>query len=373
MAERLRKELFLLLTAALALLAVVSGRVPIRQIGRVEDWSLLLLLLALILSVEIVRDSRLLDHLVSRVVTRFSRARTLTLALFLFSGVTAAVVTNDVALFVVIPFTISAAQYCDFRVRNAVILEIIAANLLGCLTPIGNPQNLFLFGVSGMPVRDFLVVMAPFCTAALAFLIIALFRMEPGRKIQSLHHVPSPMDPAGATLGVAGVLLVILEIVHVLPPWVPALFAVAAAAGYLRGRIKDANLSVVLLFFFVFIVIAAIRTFNFEAFYASLPLPEHAKLVLAALLFPQVISNVPAAILLAPLAAGKIPILLRAINAGGCGTIIASLANLLGWQIYSREAGKDRVFLHRFTLVSFIFLIVMGGVAFLMAVSRFQI
>jgi Na+/H+ antiporter NhaD/arsenite permease-like protein len=77
----------------------------------------------------------------------------------------------------------------------------------------------------------------------------------------------------------------------------------------------------------------------------------------------QVISNVPATVLLAPFAGGDWRTLLYGVNAGGCGTIIASLANLPGWRIYARESGRDPRFFRRLTAINFAFLlwIALGG------------
>jgi len=163
----LRSQGFLVVTALLAAAAVVGGLVPPREIPAVEDIRLLATLAALILSVELLRTSGALDAAVQRALRRFSRARSFTAALILASGALSAIVTNDVALFVIVPFTVAAARYSDFRVRNAVILEITAANLLGCLTPIGNPQNLFLFHRSGWGVGAFIGAMATLLISAI--------------------------------------------------------------------------------------------------------------------------------------------------------------------------------------------------------------
>ena len=113
----LSSQAFLAVAAALAVAAVASGVVPWRAIPRVEDGRLLATLASLVLSVEALRSSGALDALVRRAIARFSRARTLTLALVVASGALSAVVTNDVALFVLVPFTVAAARLSDFRVQ----------------------------------------------------------------------------------------------------------------------------------------------------------------------------------------------------------------------------------------------------------------
>jgi len=364
--ERARDQLFLIVAGALAVAAVGSGAVPWRRVARVEDSRLLATLAALILSVELLRASGALDFAVRRAIRRFSRARTLTAALVLASGALSAVVTNDVALFVMIPFTVAASRFSDFRVRNAVILEITAANILGCASPIGNPQNLFLLHRSKMTIPAFLTAMAPFLAVSLVLLGTAILVLEPARTITRVERAAPPVAAAGAAAGALGIALVLASIAGFLPP-TAALAAAFAAWLLLPGRRGNpASLAIVPLFFFVFIDMAALTSLHFARLFESLPLPPGRRLYLAGALFSQAISNVPAAVLLAPSAAGRWKTLLYAVNAGGCGTLIASLANLLGWQIYSHERGPDPVFLPRFHRVSFAFLAVLGVAAFLL-------
>ena len=363
----LKANLFLAVSGTIALIAVVSRRVPVSEVPRVEDGRLLLLLLALVLSVELVRDSGLLDRAVRRFVGRFRRARTLTFALVLAAGLLAAFVTNDVALFVVIPFTVAAARHSDFRVRNAVILEVLAANLLGCVTPLGNPQNLFLSHQAGWAAGRFVATMLPFCLLSLALLALAVFVLEPSRAVERVHAELPPLKAPPALLGLAGLALVLLAVGREIPPPVPAVFALLAAAGILRRRVWREGLLLLPLFFFVFIDIAALHSFGLISLFGRAPGSPKLKLFVCGALLSQAISNVPAAVLLAPLARGSWRVLLYAVNAGGCGTLIASLANLLGWQIFSAEAGRDPVFFRRFTRVNFAFLALVGLAAYWLA------
>ena len=120
-----------------------------------------------------------------------------------------------------------------------------------------------------------------------------------------------------------------------------------AAATFLRRRLLDLDLSIIPLFFFAFIAVEGLRTFD---------LPRLDSLYASAILLSQVISNVPATVFLSPFAASDWKTLMYGVNAGGCGTAIASLANLLGWRIYMRECGEDPRFLGRLTTLNFVFL-----------------
>src|SRR5437016_12471779 len=148
--------------ALVALGVLLTRRVTPRAAARAIDLDLLLILFALLVTVEILRASGTLDVVVHAAVDRFATTRGFALALIALSGALASLVTNDVALFVVIPFTIIASRISDFDVEDAVVLEVVAANLVGCLTPLGNPQNLFVFHRSGWSAAHFMATMLPF-------------------------------------------------------------------------------------------------------------------------------------------------------------------------------------------------------------------
>lgn len=338
-----------LCAAAIAILLLVTGVV---RWGDVQvDHELLLVLFALLLAVEILRASGYLDALVKRVMTRFRTTRSFGFAMVMFSGVLAMFVTNDVALFVVIPFTVIASRFSDFDIEDAVILEIVAVNLIGCLTPLGNPQNLFVYHRAGWNAGEFILVMLPFVAWCTVGLIAALFLLGPSHEMRR-NDVPLPERNArAAAAGAVCFALVVLHIAHAIPAWPAAAAAAIAWLVFLRKRV---DLWIVPLFFFVFIVVAGLGVLG-------LRIGEN--LYLAAIALSQIISNVPATILLSASVDANWLELLYGANAGGAGTIIASLANLLGWQIYVRESNRDPRFFRRLTLINFAFLAwaAMGG------------
>ena len=345
---RFAREQILEVSAGIVAAAfLISGRVTPRAAMRAIDVDLLLVLFALLITVEVLRESGYLDLAVAATVSRFTSTRTFAFALIVATGVLASLVTNDVTLFVVIPFTVIASRMSSFELENIVILEVIASNLLGCLTPLGNPQNLFVFHKSGWSAARFVVTMAPFVAWSAAGLIIALFLGTESRPMTRAEAAPIPRN---ATMAIAGAIcfgLVVLEIARIANGWPAAIAAAICATIFLRSRLRDLDLSIIPLFFFAFIAVDGLRTFD---------LPRIANLYISAALVSQVISNVPATILLTPFADHDWRTLLYGVNAGGCGTIIASLANLLGWRIYMRDSGAHTRFIGRLTAVNFAFL-----------------
>jgi Na+/H+ antiporter NhaD/arsenite permease-like protein len=331
---------------AIALLAL--GNVTLEAAKRAVDFDLLLILFALLVDVELLRVSGFLDLAVASTVRRFHSTRAFAFALIFLSGILAALVTNDVTLFIVIPFTIAASKFSEFDVEDAVVLEVIATNLIGCLTPLGNPQNLFVFHRSGWSAAQFVTVMAPFVAWCSVGLMAAVFLIGRSRPMTANEVELAPRNTPMAIAGAVCFVLVLLEIAHVVSALPAAIAATIAAAVFLRKRAFAIDYSIVPLFLFAFVIVEGARGLDIRRS------GDH--LYAASIVLSQVISNVPATILLSPFADGRWRELLYGVSAGGCGTIIASLANLLAWRIYVRESGRDPRFFRRLTVINFAFL-----------------
>lgn len=349
----IRKHLFELSAAAAAAAFLFSGRLRLQQAMRSIDFNLLFVLFALLVTVEILRASGYLDRVVVLTVSRFDHTRSFAAMLIVTTGVLACLVTNDVTLFVVIPFTVIASRMSDFDIEDAVVLEVIASNLIGCLTPLGNPQNLFVYHRSGWSVAQFVTAMWPFVAWSAAGLLAAIFFLGKEKKITIADVQLPPRNTPAAIAGVLCFALVLLEIARVAPGWIAAVAAALAASVFLRRRMLQIDLSIIPLFFFAFIVVEGLRTFDLRALMQT-------HIYINGVVLSQFISNVPATVLLAPFAGSSWRDLLYGVNAGGCGTIIASLANLLGWRIYVRESNRDKRFFRRLTVINFVFLAWVG-------------
>ena len=343
----LREKILEIGAAVLAAAFLLTGRVTPRAAMRAIDADLLLLLFALLVTVEILRASGYLDRIVATTIARFHTTRSFALALLAFSGALACLVTNDVTLFVIIPVTVIASRFSDFDVEDAVVLEVIAANLIGCLTPLGNPQNLFVFHRSHWSAAMFVATMFPFVLWCSAGLLASLFLLGKSHRMNvNIGELP-PRNVRAALVGAVCFALVLLEVARVTSAWPAAVASFIAGAIILRRRMLDIDFSIIPLFFFAFIVVEGMRSFA---------LSFHTNVYFTSIALSQVISNVPATVLLTPFTHGDWRALLYGVSAGGCGTIIASLANLLGWRIYVRESNRDPHFFRKLTILNLTFL-----------------
>lgn len=345
---------------ALALVALLFRLVSPFEIRALLDLHLLSLFLVLILAVECLKRSGLVEAVVGRVLSRVRSERALAVAAVLTTGVVSAMVTNDVALLLVVPFTLAFEEVApEFDPMRVVVLEIQAANLLGCLTPTGNPQNLLLFSRGGFTTASFLAAQLPWVLGMALATLAAVPILVPRRTLPAPPERQRPVDPRLATAGLFLLSLQLLAISQAIPRLVPLVAAVPAAALLGRGLLRT-DFTLLGVFSALFVGVEGLRrSAVFDALdpvglLGATPLG----FVLSGALLSQVVSNVPAAILLAPAAAEAgggtlFTALLYGVNAGGCGTPIASLANLIGADLYLRGRAHRAPFWRLFLAVSF--------------------
>ena len=350
------ERLLLAASAALALVALATGRVRLPEIPGLLDWRLLGLFFVLTVAVALGKDSGLFDRFVAAAARRAKNVRTLALALVAVTALLAALLTNDVALMLVVPFTMLLRRAADLDPAPIVVLEIASANVLGALTPVGNPQNLFLFTRGGFTPGGFFAAQLPFVAGAAVLLAAAVPAIVPRRDFPPPASSRAGMD---ARLAAAFAVLLAAEIAVLAGaiPWPVPLVLSLCGAALLGRRILDADFSLVLVFAFLFVGVAGLERGRVYRALDPGRLFGHAPtgIAVSGAALSQLVSNVPAALLLAPAVqtATGFRALLYGVNAGGCGTPIASIANLIGWQLYRRENGSSGRFWRLFLPVSF--------------------
>ena len=276
-------------------------------------------------------------------------------------------ITNDVTLITFVPFTLLVYQmiHREEQVLKLVVLETIAANLGSMATPIGNPQNLYLYSVSGITWMEFGQAVWPYAAVSLVMLlaVLAFGKDEPlsGEVMEEQKEGGEGKLWISLLPFLALFVLCLLVVFRVLS-YVPVLIVVAAAIFLVNRQLfgkVDYFLLLTFLCFFVFIGNAK-RIPEISGFLASL---VGGRELLSGILTSQVISNVPAAILLSGFT-DNFSVLLTAVNLGGLGTLIASLASLISFKFFAREyPGQKGKFLKVFTLWNLLFLAVLTVMA----------
>ncbi len=354
----------IVLTAAL-LLAVISMLFvhPDREYLSYVDFrtlSILFCLMAVMAGFQKVGLFRLIaEKMLKRVSGVFGLVYILVMLCFFFSMV----ITNDVALITFVPFTFIVLQLLGEKLQRqlivpVVVMQTIAANLGSMLTPIGNPQNLYLYGKSGYSFGEFMMLMLPY--AAAAFMLLTIYCILLGKKNSERIYVSfeteSSLKGKEKELIRYGLLFIIslLVVVRMIPYSLAFAVVVAVMAAFDRDLFQKIDYALLLTFvgFFVFIGnMGRIPVFN--QFLAKI---IEGSEVLTGVAVSQIISNVPAALLLSGFT-DNIRDLIIGTNLGGLGTLIASMASLISYKFIAKSDKCSKgAYFKSFTVWNVIFL-----------------
>ena len=329
------------------------------------DLRVLCLLLCLMAVVAGFQSCGVFQWLTVRMLQRGNGGRGLAVALVLLPFFSSMLVTNDVALLTFVPFTLLLLEHIECRkaIVPMLVLQTVAANLGSMATPVGNPQNLYLYAAYGLSAGEFFAAVLPLTALSLICLIMATLPVLPGE-------LPAPelgreMLESPKKLMVYGALFVLclLTVFRVIPYGWMTLVVVGVIAGISPKILKDVDYSLLATFVCFFIVSGNLG--RMEAVQEFLQGLLDKSALLTAVLTSQVISNVPAAVLLSGFT-DSWKELLQGVNIGGLGTPIASLASLITLKQYlrSKEAQPGR-FLLVFTVANVIGLAVLLAFALL--------
>ena len=362
------------LTAA-AVLAVVSAFfvLPDAQYLGYIDLRTLAILFSLMTVMAGLRRQGFFDGLGRALLSRTHSTFQLTLVLVGLCFFGSMFITNDVSLLTFVPFTFVVLSRLGADVRCSLLIPVvcmqtIAANLGSMLTPIGNPQNLYLYGKSGMSMAEFLLLMLPYTVVSLLLLVgwaVAVCRKQASSCIGVLpEQQNTSADRKIILLDAVLFAVCLLAVVRVLPYGVAfaAVLVCVLFADPHTLRAVDYSLLLTFVAFFIFIG----NLGRIPAFSGWLQEFLTGREVLVAVLASQVTSNVPAALLLSGFTA-ETQALIIGTNLGGLGTLIASMASLISYRQIARELpqGKKQYF-GLFTLSNLIFLAILLGVWFLL-------
>lgn len=299
----------------------------------------------------------------------------LTMVLMLLCFFSGMLITNDVALITFVPFTFTLLGMLGEEQRRRLALpmaalQTIAANLGSMLTPIGNPQNLYLYGVSGMSIGSFVLLMLPY--AAVSLILLLLLCLILGKSCKGAwnngavqlqgqetvdFHARAVRIPL--TVYLLLFLLCLLAVARVFP-WqavpVLVLLAVLAVDRKVLARV-DYSLLMTFVGFFIFVGNIG-RIPAFRDFLQGAVAGREAGVAIAA---SQVISNVPAALLLSGFTENYQQLAIG-VNLGGLGTLIASMASLISYKYVAKEeSGRKGAYILIFTLSNLLLLAVLAG------------
>ena len=363
-----KKETILCVAGLLAVISMIWIPPDGEYVGYI-NWQVLVLLFCLMSVMGGLQALGIFKAIANTLLHWANGLRQLTLLLVLLCFFFAMVVTNDVALITFVPFTILLLQMADLKgeMIPILVLQTIAANLGSMLTPIGNPQNLYLYTVSGMSPADFVLTMLPLTLLSLFLLVLCcMLTKDVPLSGQMLPPVQGESFSMWEKVTLSALLMLfaacLMTVFHVMPYWTVLGISLIWFVFFERdvlGKV-DYSLLITFIFFFVFIGnmgrIPAMR----DAIASILAGRE----MIVSFLCSQIISNVPAAVLLSGFT-DHWKELLFGVNIGGLGTLIASMASLISYKFFVQAAEKAKgKYLKHFTIMNILFAIPLLVVAF---------
>lgn len=327
------------------------------------DLSTLSCLFLTLAVVAALRNIKFFTILARKIVAVAGNLRTLALALIYITFIGSMLIANDMALITFLPlgyFALTAAKQ-EKHMAYIFILQNIAANLGGMLTPFGNPQNLYLYSYFSIPTGEFTQIMLPpFCLAVAMLTVCCL--ILPSTHLEIDGSFPERLNLRRTALYLALFAFSLLIVFRALPFWVGLILIPVVLFFADRDALRAVDYPLLLTFVMFFIF--AGNASRIEALHTLLSGLLQKSTLLVSVLSCQVISNVPSAILLSRFT-DNFRELLLGVNIGGTGTLIASLASLITYSEFKLlRPSEGRKYLGLFTLLNLLFLLVLTAATY---------
>lgn len=347
-----------MLVAALCALITAFIIPPDREYLDYFDFKTLTCLFCVLAVVCALRNIRFFYTMAKAIVRKFRTAKSAILALVYITFIGSMLIANDMALLTFLPlgYFVLHTTGMEKHLAFTYIMQNIAANLGGMLTPFGNPQNLYLYSKFNIPDAEFVSIMfLPFIISIILITVCCLVfvKSEPLVIEEKAASLPIARTVTYLILFVYSILIVFKFI----PYWTGLIIIPLAILLLDRVALLQVDYGLLLTFVFFFIFAGNMSRIDIVRDFFSYLLEQNTLIFSA--LSCQVISNVPSAILLSQFTENYRELLLG-VNIGGAGTLIASLASLITFKEYTKQDPKHTLsYILKFTAYNFAFLIIL--------------
>lgn len=357
---RLFKNNVVLTIAIIAALITSFIIPPDREYLKYVDLKTLTCLFCVLAVVCAYKNINFFYILARRITKRFSDLRTCSIALVYITFIGSMLIANDMALITFLPLGYYVLEAADRKEYMAFvfIMQNIAANLGGMLTPFGNPQNLFLYTRYDIPAKEFILIMlTPFIISIAMITLCCIIFIKP----ESIKISDTLLSASRKRVQLYSLLFVIAIIIvfRVIPYWIGLIIIPSVLFFADRKALKKVDYGLLGTFTAFFVFSGNMARIGAVKSVLSALLTKST--LLTSVISCQIISNVPSAILLSQFTENYRDLLLG-VNIGGTGTLVASLASLITFSIYRREnPGKTKEYLLMFSGLNFLFLVTLTG------------
>ena len=354
--------------SAAVVMAVISSLFYRPRLAYI-DWEVLCVLWALMLVVAGLKSVCFLDWSAVELLQFCSSKRQITLVLVGITFVSSMFVTNDVALLTFVPLALVIGKAAKMDMPLIIILQTLAANLGSMFTPAGNPQNLFLYAHYNFTAEGFFGIMLLPTLLSVAYILFIIYSGRDRKLSLQLQRMACP-ERRITVIYLALLFFNIAAVLHFVDKYAALAVTVIAVLLMNRKLLVQVDYSLLVTFIGFFIFIGNISHTDIVRFLQDNVLDSAAGTYLAALVSSQLISNVPAAMLLAALTK-EAEALLLGVNIGGLGTLIASMASVISYKLFAAEhpyqAGN---YLKMFLFYNFLGLLLIGTAVYFLFIWK---
>lgn len=355
----IKKETVLCIAGVLAIASAFVVKPSANYIEYI-DFHVLAILFCLMLVVAVLQEMGIFQKIMSAITKKIHSARVLRLVLVLVCFFSSMVITNDVALITFVPFGILLLDAIGRRkdLIYVISLQTIAANLGSMFTPIGNPQNVYLYSTYNMNMGEFILTMLPFTVVSLAGLVFSALIIQDSRvEAVTIEKNNSKTHTWKYLIPIVLFIVCILCVLRVLDYRIMLGLTILGVCLWNFRLLAKVDYMLLLTFIAFFVFVGNMK--QIPQISNMLEEMMDGNEVMVSILSSQVISNVPAAVLLSGFT-DKGRDLLVGVNIGGLGTLIASMASLISFKAYACEKDANKVkYLLVFTGLNVVFLGVM--------------
>lgn len=328
------------------------------------NFKVLALLFNLMIIISAFENLKVMDKIALGILSKCKNTRTVSRVFVIVTFFASMLVTNDVALLTFVPLAIFTFKKAKVDSMKTIIIQTLAANIGSSLTPMGNPQNLFLFTQYNLNALQFFSATIPFVMLGMIWILLLNKRVLKEEIKLSLNtvHIEDKKKTIIYFILFISIVFSVFGFIDYRYTFLATLLCIVFMDKYL---IKEVDYFLLATFICFFIFIGNISNVDFIQQYLKHFLQKPNMPYFSSIVLSQVVSNVPCSILVSGFTDNWREVLLG-VNVGGMGTLIASLASLISYKIYMNEnQEKNKVYLSKFNMYNFVSLLIFTFISYL--------
>lgn len=318
-----KKEFIFFVVLILAIFSCLFVKPSLSYLDYI-DWKTIVILFIMMIFVQVLNNVGIFDRLINALLDKVNSSRSLVFVLVFICFFSSIFITNDIALLTFVPFSIIALKKVnlEYLVIITVVLQTIAANMGSMILPIGSPHNIFMYSISGISFKSFIVLLLPYVIISFIFLIICCLFI----KSENIEVSVSNFNKSEET-------------------------------SFFMRIFSGVDYFLLLTFIGLFILIGNLQNISeVIGFFKSIIVGNE---LFCGIIASQFISNVPAGMVLSGFS-NNYELIIVGINIGGLGTLIASMANLISYKLFVNEFNNLKFkYLAVFSILNVILLIIL--------------